>query len=387
MTVDSVDRTIVVFVPGWVLDDRSLAPPSVGDIVEVVLTFHPAAASAPGAGTVRTVARPIFGNAPAAHPDGSLRWSIELIGDRWCAEWPSDRPRSGPVELTGRFIVNIAWTGSEHPTPVRGRVRRIQLVEQCIEPAAKGGRRMVEGSERLSDVESTPQRFWSDWAASSDDPVVATGVLLELDLDEVPMAETRFKAGTVSVHGCDVWVMDRSDPVLLHVDTSCTPPRVTEFLLPLTIEPPTRGWTRAVHADAGGCWITSRYEVFRCEHTAPTAVTTERVTTDGGFGVVDDGQLFLRTFPRPTMRTSRRYGVVRVEPDAYPVRILNDDRQLAPVEDPALAARIAAQRVTPDTARAVDGTVWIAAGDLIALRPDGTRDRIDLEARTHGAVH
>lgn len=390
MTVESVDSAIAVFVPGWVLDDRSLEPPTVGDVVEVVLRFDPTAAPAPGVRAVRAAARPFFGRAPGVSVDGGLWWPIELIGDRWCAELVSDRPVAGPVEFTGRLVVDIAWTGSEHPSPVRGRVRRIRLVEQRIESEPGGGRRVVEGSQRSSDVEATPHNFWSNWSnwsdSSAEDPWVATGVLLELDLDDVPMPQRGFTAGAVAVHDHDVWVMDRSDPVLLHVDTSRIPAVMTEFLVPLTIEPPTAPWTRALHADRNGCWITSQYEVFRCDRSEHNSVRIERVTTEGGRSIVDEGRLFLCTFPRPILRSDRRYGVVRVEPDPYPVRLLGDDGQLVPVEDAALAARISARKSRPDVAESADGTRWVAAGDLVAFRPDGTGERIDLETRTVGVV-
>ncbi|SUF09211.1 Uncharacterised protein [Rhodococcus gordoniae] len=358
-----------------------------GDVVEVVLRFDPTAASAPGVRVVRAVARPFFGCAPGASADGRLWWPIELIGDRWCAELVSDRPVAGPVELTGRFFVDIGWTGAEHPTAVRGRVRRIRLVEQRIESEPGGGLRVVDGSARSSAVEATPQHFWSNWSDSSAvDPWVATGVLLELDLDDVPLPQRRFTAGAVAVHECDVWVMDRSDPVLLHVDISHTPAVVTEFLVPLTIEAPTAAWTRVLHADRNGCWITSQYEVFRCDRSEHNAVRIERVTTGGGRSVVDGGRLFLCTFPRPILRIDQRYGVVRVEPDPYPVRRLDEDGQLVPVEDAALAARISARKSRPDVAESADGTRWVAAGDLVAVRPDGTGERIDLETRAAGVV-
>ena len=169
--------------------------------------------------------------------------------------------------------------------------------------------------------------------------------------------------------------------------TSRTPVAVvTEFLLPLTIEPPTEAWTRAMHADRHGCWITSLHEVFRCTRTASTEVTVERVTTEGGRSVVDEGRLFLRTFPKAIVRTDRRYGVVRIEPAAHPVRMLDDAGQLVPVEDAALAARILARRELPHVARSVDDTRWIAAEELIAEDPDGSRERIDLEIRACGTV-
>jgi len=126
------------------------------------------------------------------------------------------------------------------------------------------------------------------------------------------------------------------------------PAVVTEFLVPLTIEAPTTAWTRVLHADRNRCWITSRYEVFRCDRSERNSV--------------------------------------RIEPDPYPVRLLEEDGQVVPVEDAALAARISARTSRPDTAESEDGTRWVAAGDLVALHPDGTGERIDLETRTAGTV-
>ncbi|WP_137726426.1 hypothetical protein [Prescottella subtropica] len=112
--------------------------------------------------------------------------------------------------------------------------------------------------------------------------------MVDLDLDDVPPSEPEFVAGAVSAHGTEMWVMHRSDPVLLHIDTASTPPRVTEYLLPMTIESPLPDWLRFPHADASGCWITSRYDVFHCDRTGPDSLTVERVCTTGGRGVVDD---------------------------------------------------------------------------------------------------
>ncbi|MBV6762758.1 hypothetical protein [Rhodococcus opacus] len=268
MIAETAYRALAVFVPGWVLDDRSLAPPACGDVVEVVLTFHPTGPTpSPCGQTVRATVRPVFGHTPYSDPEGGLRWPLEAIGDGWSAEWLSDRPRAGRVELTGRLVVDIFWTGSDNPVLVRGRVRRVQLVEQRIENTGSG-LRAVEGTERLTEVESTPYRFWSNWETpSTEDHFQGTGVLVDLDLDDVPAPKVEFVAGAVSVDGPDLWVMDRSNPVLLHVDSGSAPPRIVEYLLPLTIEPPKDQWTRKVHADRDGCWITSRHEVFRCDRT------------------------------------------------------------------------------------------------------------------------
>jgi hypothetical protein len=53
----------------------------------------------------------------------------------------------------------------------------------------------------VGEVEVIPQRFWLNWAASSDDGVAATGVLFEVDLDDLPVAEVGFSAGAVAVMG------------------------------------------------------------------------------------------------------------------------------------------------------------------------------------------
>ncbi|MBC2644184.1 MULTISPECIES: hypothetical protein [unclassified Rhodococcus (in: high G+C Gram-positive bacteria)] len=328
----------------------------------------------------------MFGHIPYSHPEGGLRWPLEAIGDGWSAEWLSDGPLTGRVELTGRFVVDIAWTGSDNPVRVRGRVRRVQLVEQRIEHTGNG-LRALDGTERLTEVESTPHRYWSNWETlSTEDHFQGTGVLIDLDVDNVPVTEAEFVAGAVSIDGPDVWVMDRSNPVLLHIDTGSTPPRIVEYLLPLTIEPPTDQWTRKVHADRGGCWITSRHEVFRCDRAGDGTLTIERVCAEGGSSVVVDGRLFLVGTTYPMLRRDRRYGVVRVDPDAHPVRMLDDERRLVPVDDPATVARVTAQPRRADKARGADDTEWVAVVELTATSPDGTRRRVDLDARTRGTV-
>ncbi|TQF68250.1 hypothetical protein FK531_14165 [Rhodococcus spelaei] len=387
MTAESADRTLPVFVPGWVLDDRSLAPPALGDLVDVVLTFDPTDPTVPGAHTVRATVRPLLGLTPYGEPDGELRWPHEVVGDGWSAEWLSDRPLAGRVELTGRLFAGISWTASDDPVRVRGRVRRVRVVEHRVDRTDRG-LRAVDGTERLTDVEAAPRRFWSNWDVQSEDHFQETGVLIDLDVDDVPATEVGFVAGAVAVHGADVWVMDRSNPFLLHVDTAATPPRVVEYLLPLTIESPKDQWTRTVHADRGGCWIASRHDVFRCDRTGDAAVTIERVCAEGGnYSSVVDGRLFLVGTTRPALHTDRRYGMVRVDADAHPVRMLDDELRLVPVDDPATVARVTAQRRRADTAHAADGTEWVAVGDLTAQSPDGTRRQVDLDVRTRGTMH
>ncbi|WP_200172947.1 DUF6578 domain-containing protein [Tomitella cavernea] len=385
MTAETADRTITVFVPGWVFDDGGLAPPARSDVIDVELTFHPdGRAPSPCGQTVRATARPIFGHAPSVGPDGPLRWPLELLGDGWSAEWLSDQPLAGRVALAGMLVAGTGWTPSGNPARVRGRVRRVRLVEQRFEHVERGIR-AVDGTERLTEVESTPRRHWSD-PGIAEDGFRATGVLVDLDVHDVPAAKPEFVAGAVSVDGPDVWVMDRSDPVLLHIDTRSTPPRVVEYLLPLTIEPPVDQWTRRVHADRGGCWITSRHEVFRCDRDDDGTLTVERVCAEGGGTVLVDGRLFLVGCMHPNLGHDSRYGAVRIEGDAHRLRVLDEQRAFVPVDDPATIAHVTAKLHRADSARGADGTEWVAVGALTAVVPDGTRRRIDLEPHTRGAV-
>ena len=380
MNTGTAGRSFPVFVPGWILDDRSLAPPACGDVVDVNLTFTPAATGpAPGRSALRGTARPAYGRTPVERPDG-LYWLGEVSGDGWAARWWSPRPVTGRVELDGSLVVDLV-DGVDDPPTVRGRVRRVQVVRQRLERISTGVR-VVAGTEHLTDVDATPRRFWSHWPTpSGDETWVETGVLVDLDLDDVPVAATEFGGGSVSVHGADVWVMHRADPVLLHVDTASTPPRITEYLVPLTVEPPSEGVAaRAVHADAGGCWITSWHDVFRCDRTGPESVTVERICTEGGRGVLDEGRLYLLRGTGPMLRTDRRHGPIRVEGDAHRARVLGDDRRLTVVDDDATVDRVTTN------ARGVARGVRVTDGVLAVRAADGSRLDVELGERIHGRV-
>ncbi|AOW94043.1 hypothetical protein BFN03_18950 [Rhodococcus sp. WMMA185] len=387
MIAETASRTLRVLIPGSVLDDRSLAPPSRGDVVEVAVHFIPTGSEASSIEqSMQATARPIFGRMPGVHTDGSLRWLISLFGDGWSADWWSDCPITGAVEVTGRFVATLGpGRLDDDPVPVRGRVRRVRVVEQRIE-RTDNSVSAIEGTERFIEFESTPQRFWSTLEPLWDDESFSpTGVLVDLDLDDVPALDSQFVPGALSAEGTDVWVMDRSNPTLLHLDSRSSPPRITEYLLPLTIEP--SGSTRRdIHADRSGCWITSPYDVFRCDRADDGTLTVERVSTEGGAGVVDNGRLFILRMPRPVMRIDRRRGLVRVEPDAHPVRMLDQNRRLIPVDDPEAAAALRARRFRVSQARA-DDTGWRCADGQVTIRtPDGKRTTVDLDRRTCGTV-
>src|SRR6476620_5573604 len=85
MNTGTAGRTFPVFVQGWILDDRSLAPPACGDVIDVILSFVPAAvAPMPGRCALRGTARPAYGRTPV-DGGGGLHWLMEVSGDRWAA--------------------------------------------------------------------------------------------------------------------------------------------------------------------------------------------------------------------------------------------------------------------------------------------------------------
>ncbi|MFD4470400.1 DUF6578 domain-containing protein [Rhodococcus sp. NPDC058505] len=377
-------HALPVFVPGWLLDDRSLAPPAVGDVIEVSLALAADADPPPWTRPVRATVRPAYGRSPVDGGDG-LRWLLEVSGDGWAARWWSERPMPRRVDLDAAFVLDLP-EGQDDPPPTRGTVRRIQVVRKRFERTDTGVR-AVGGSERLTEVESTPHQFWSTLESDADG-FVPTGVLVDLDLDDVPPLGTPFVPGSVSVSGIDVWVMDRSNPILLHVDTAADPHRVVEYLLPVPIEVSERwGWARAVHADPDGCWIVSADDVFRCDRTGTAAVTVERVSTVGGRSVLDDGSLYLLGRTTPMLCGDRRHGTVRIDADPHPVRVLGRDRRLRPVDVPETVTRVTAISGRRNEARGDDGTRWIAGRALVARAPDGTERSVDVTAPDRGSVH
>ncbi|MBJ7291756.1 MAG: hypothetical protein JHC79_22855 [Williamsia sp.] len=218
------------------------------------------------------------------------------------------------------------------------------------------------------------------------DDLAMTGVLVDLDLDDVSPPEMDFRAGSVGETGADIWVMDTSDPVLLHIDTNRVPPAVTEYLLPMTIESPGDA-NRFVHADGDGCWISSRHDIFRCDRSDDGAIAVERRCIEGGAVVVDRGTVFVLGRTGAAAHLDRRYGIVRVEPATHPVRELDDDGRLIPVEDPATLARVRSVQLAQRARRPAPGQWWSQAGNrLVLASPDMTSVSVDLSVRERGQV-
>ena len=221
-----------------------------------------------------------------------------------------------------------------------------------------------------------------------------SGVLVDIDLENVADDSYRFEAGDVAAHGSDVWIMDDSTPVLLHLDRSHTPARLTEYMLPLAFEPPVEpsgyGGSRRLHADSGGCWITCPAEIVRCVLSGAQEVSIRRVTEDGGdFTVYVEGRLFAITQPDPSMRIHDRYGPIRFDPEEFPFRELVGD-SLVRVEDEetkALAWEGRKQRGRQNQTKATRATKWTDDNLLTICTPDGGDETLDFDDRTLGRVN
>lgn len=379
MYFDAPGRSIQVFVPTEVFQDGTLPPLYVGDVISVLLRLSTwCGPGAPGVATYRVMVHPAVGFAPIPDRHGVLRWACEVTGDGWSAMWRHHAPVTARTSLTGRLVPDFHRGVPGHPDTVTGRVKRVQLVEQYSETVDRVTR-FVEGTERVRDLGESPDRYWPDFQRiCPDNSVQEAGVLVDLALDDIPDPVKGFDAGAVAVHGTDVWVIDSSDPVLIHVDISRSPARVTEYLLPLAFERPLDMWSRALHADDDGCWITCKAEIVRCDHTGPDEVTVRRTTTDSrDYTSYVDGRLFAMTQHFPSVRAHDRYGMIRFDPEEHPVHELVEGI-LVPVgeEDTIVRAREHAHRA--DRATAEDGTTWIASGGLSAQTTDGSEHKIDL---------
>lgn len=381
---------IQVLVGSEIFGDGSLPPLHVGDVINVMLglvTF--AAPTTPGTATYRVRVQPDFGRAPGPDREDTLTWPFEVSGNGWTASCHLHTPVTGQTSLTGYLTPDFARPVQGRPGVVTGRVRRLQLLEQHSE-VTQNRHRFIPGTERLRDLGTSPDRYWPRWfPVRRDGPFEERGILVDLDLDDIPEHPPRFDACAVAVNGTDVWAMDRSAPVLMHLDTSHTPATVTEYVLPLPFDPPDEGMRRQIHADDDGCWITCPAEIVRCDRSGPQEVTARRVARDGGgFTVHVDGRLFAITQPYPSLRHDPRYGRFRFDPAEHPFHELVDG-ELVPVDDEETIALAwdREHRGRTDRAVAADGTTWIGNGDLLARSPDGTERTIDLERRSRGRVN
>ncbi|WP_139180014.1 hypothetical protein [Gordonia westfalica] len=207
-------------------------------------------------------------------------WTGDLVGDGWRATWIGRRPSIGPVALTGQFRQSGGVAFNRH-AQVRGRVTRVQ-VRTTPYHHREGGWEPVPGAmSTYRDVDESPR--WFDRAgmgdAGSDSSsvfAVETGVMIDLDLDDVdpPEPRPRIEPQAVAAGDHGIWVVDNQLPIiaLLSGDTA------TEYVFPGTI---TSG--RSIRATPTGCTVTEGLDVYRCRIGEPVqkSSTTESFISIG----------------------------------------------------------------------------------------------------------
>ncbi|MGC5257178.1 hypothetical protein ACPXCG_12570 [Gordonia sp. DT218] len=184
-------RTLTVLIDGLLIDDGAMVPPRIGSIVAVVLefteTFEPSREAMTVDGVLDLDPTPGFERALDSS-DEHRYWTGDLYGDGWRASWRGDRPRSGPVTLTGRLC---HWYRlSYNPdSVVRGRVARMQVVSIPYHAPAGDRWELMPGEpHRYRDVEVAPRRFDKQallFGSPEVDVIIhgEIGLLVELDLD------------------------------------------------------------------------------------------------------------------------------------------------------------------------------------------------------------
>lgn len=253
---------MTVEVENLAIEDASVPPPRVGAIADLPLRFVECAESDDGAVTIRVPLEP--NSRPPIHQytgENSPRrwqWTGLLRGDGWTATLRTFRPLTGQVHLTGRFH---SFLGDDQGR-VRGRVNRVRIVTERyrLRPGTPGSWELSPGNRNVRDVDASPRFFDRDdlYEPAGDEADADIGVLIDLDLDDVPELPTRpsITAGQVSAGGGVLWVTDRELPLLVSVDADGT---VGEHLLPGAV-----GMSRDVWATPSGCWVTGPDGLHRC---------------------------------------------------------------------------------------------------------------------------
>lgn len=245
-------RRLPVLVTELAIGDGEAALPVVGEIGRYWLLFAETSPDErdPSIVTVEVDVEPLDDGVPLRQPALSAallederwwEWRLFVRGDGWSATWYSRRPAVGRQRLTGRLLGDLGYatTGS-----ARGRVRRARVVAdnyRLLEQPATGPRHHprwipVLGTRTLRDVDAATGVFRDDTRpalhrAEGEDVVRECGVLVDLDLDDVPALPVRpnIVPAAVSAHGRDAWVVDRELPVVIRMSDK---QRIVEYRLP-----------------------------------------------------------------------------------------------------------------------------------------------------------
>ncbi len=135
------------------------------------------------------------------------------------------------------------------------------------------------------DVDAAPRFFdrqalWTEPVDRSTTIDVPVGLLVDLDLDDVPPPPPRpdVVPGDVSCADDTVWTVDTHLPVLVRLDASGT---ATQHLLPGAIG----GHGRRVHATPTGCWVVGTDGIHRCAPDGrPRLIDDEPVSVSAVIG-------------------------------------------------------------------------------------------------------
>ena len=277
-------RRLPVLVTELAIGDGEAALPVVGEIGRYWLLFAETSPDErdPSIVTVEVDVEPLDDGVPLRQPAPSAalpenerwwEWRLFVRGDRWSATWYSRRPAVGRQRLTGRLLGDLGYatTGS-----ARGRILRARVVSdtyRLLEQPATGPKRHprwmpVPGTRTLRDVDAATGVFRDDTRpamhrAEGEDVIRECGVLVDLDLDDVPALPVRpnIVPAAVSAHGRDAWVVDRELPVVIRMSED---QRIVEYRLPGRVFASPAHRPRWLHADAAGCWVVGRDGIFRC---------------------------------------------------------------------------------------------------------------------------
>lgn len=316
-------RILTVLVGTLPIEDGQTPPPVVGEVGRYWLLFVEATRDVPDATvvTVRARAEPLGDGSPQRGGlmwDGTVRdepphWPTMLHGNGWSASWSAPRPVVGEVAVRGTVVADLGF--GAHGS-VRGRVTRARTVTETFDTTDPDQPR-VPALQRLHEVDTGPRWFDHGRAPGPGGHgtvpripyEVEVGVLVDLDLDDVPPLPLRpsIVPGALSVSGSDVWVADARLPCVVGLRDGRV---VTRFDWPGRILSADESRGRGVHADGDGAWITGPDGVHRCDGDGVRAVLAEDAWVAAAS---DDGLLAVqlnREPCSPTLRLVRPSGEV-----------------------------------------------------------------------------
>lgn len=332
-------RRIPVLVGELPIEDGQTPPPVVGEIGSFPLIFGEALGGEPDA-TVATFdvrVEPLNGGAPRGPGqrwDGTPHdrppvWPSVIHGDGWSAHWSAPRPVVGRARLGGTLVGDLAISSRQW---VRGRVARVRVVAETIDtsPPVQRDWRRIAGAQRLREMQSSPRWFDHGLVLPPDAPtdtwvspvpadpyVQEIGVLVDLDLDDVPPLPPRpsMVPGAIAAAGPHLWITDTRLPLvvrLTHPSTHRPEPSEPDRTVSRAIDVLECSWpgriltddhsaVRALHPDhRGGCWVTGFDGIHHIDvHIDVHGVVRAVSDAPTGNAAVNNGQLLAGVRPDP----------------------------------------------------------------------------------------